>query len=634
MLSLQRTRALFAPCVAGVALLCCTPSPAGAQSAPAPSSSASPLPEIGRVTTSDRQDEPAAATARVTYVVTKTDMLEHGDDTIASSLERVPGVFIQRLGGPGAAAEVSIRGTRSDGVLVLLDGRPIAGLGIGVIDLGSLPTTGIERIEVVEGSGATLYGNDASGGVINIITSGNSAAYKVPVVSVAGGSYGYGRAALETGNFSFSREIAANNYGSPFLPPGTTRFNGDLSSTAARYSDAGTYGDLRISGSAGFVSRMLGVPGSTTMGLTIGARQQDDQQDARLSFELTHPQSTTTLDLSGSRETVTFLDPLAPEFGPTLDFSTDARAQASLRNNVVGGSNRLIYGADLANGAARNDGGGGIFAATPYSQTALYAQDNVAFGGGSSLYAGVRAERDGGAGGAVSPSLGGIVGLGSDFALRLNAGTAFRVPTAEDLQFPGFSNPFLQPERLQSFDATLDAGRVLGGATFGWFVQTGNDLIEVNPFADFSMPLGPGNEPVINAPQSSIAGFAFTLASQPYAGFGARFNATDTYRALQYGNGMPATRLPYRPVLSGSLDLGYTAPPGSTLASAGAIARSVGAMNGNAGDYTTIDAYVRLRLAPYALLSLRVYDVGNKYYEEVDGYPMPGRAFVVELSTR
>jgi hypothetical protein len=71
MFSFVHTRALFAPCVAGVAILCATPSVALAQSAPAPAATASPQPEIGHVTTSDRQDEPLDATSRPTYVVTK-----------------------------------------------------------------------------------------------------------------------------------------------------------------------------------------------------------------------------------------------------------------------------------------------------------------------------------------------------------------------------------------------------------------------------------------------------------------------------------------------------------------------------------------------------------------------------------
>ena len=237
------------------------------------------------------------------------------------------------------------------------------------------------------------------------------------------------------------------------MPPGATRVNADLSSTNARFTDAGTFGDVHVSGSAGFVSRILGVPGQIGS-LTSFARQQDDTSDARLTFALDHPQATTTLDLSGTRETLTFLDPSAAEFGPFVDFSTDARVQASLRNNVVSDGNRLIYGIDLAHGVARNDGGNGFFAATPFAQTGIYAQDSVSLGGGSSVYGGVRAERDGGAGAAITPAIGGIAGLGNAFSLRLNAGTAFRVPTAEDLQFPGFANPFLQPERTTSSRST------------------------------------------------------------------------------------------------------------------------------------------------------------------------------------
>ena len=110
----------------------------------------------------------------------------------------------------------------------------------------------------------------------------------------------------------------------------------------------------------------------------------------------------------------------------------------------------------------------------------------------------MRGEQDGGAGGAITPSVGGTLGLGGGFALQANFGTAFRVPTAVDLTFPGFSNPFLQPERTQSFDATFVNAHVFGGASFGWFVQTGTDLITLNPLADYSMPFGPGNEPLVN----------------------------------------------------------------------------------------------------------------------------------------
>jgi vitamin B12 transporter len=587
------------------------------------------------VSTSDRQDEPVTATARTTYVVTKAQMWLHGDADVAAALADVPGLLIERQGAAGAYAPVTIRGQRDDGVLVLLDGRPLSGAEIGDVDLGSMPTAGVERIEVVEGAGATLYGSGAAGGVINIITARSRAAYRTPDVSFSAGSYGDQRFAFETSTFSFAREIAANDFPYPVPGGGTaTRTNADLSATNARFTDGGAFGAFQISGSAGFSSRSLGVPGQLGS-LTSFARQQDDADDARVSFALDRPQSVTTLDLSGTRQTLAYFDPSPAEFGPYLDFSTDARTQASLRNNVVTGDNRLVYGLDLAHGVARNDGGGGDFAATPYAQTALYAQDSLSLGEASRVYAGLRGERDGGAGAALTPSAGAIAGLGGGVSLHVNAGSAFRVPTAEDLDFPGFSNPSLQPERMQSLDATLEAAQPWGLASIGWFVQTADELITVNPAFDFGLPPGPGNQPLINEQQSSSGGLILDVASAPRHGVTARLSLTDTYRALAYNAGVPAARLFHVPVFATLLDLGYTGRPAARLAAAGAIAHTVGALDtSGAGDFTTIDTYVRVRLAPRALVSLRVYDVGNKRYEYEDGYPMPGRTYAVELSTR
>jgi outer membrane cobalamin receptor len=630
--SFQRARALFAPCVLGAALTLCVPTLARAQAAPAAAPSPSPSPaaltEIGRVITSDRQDEPLSATARATYIVTKSDMTARGATDIASALAGVPGLLIERDGAAGSYAPVAVRAQRDDGVLVLLDGRPISGGEIGDLDLGAIPTAGVERIEVVEGAGATLYGTGASGGVINIITNRTRGAYRTPDASYSAGSYGLQRFAFESSTFSFAREIATNDY--PYAVPGApaaTRVNADLSATNARFTDAGTLGAFHITGSSGFTSRILGVPGQLGS-LTSFARQQDDEGDARVSLSYEAAHATTTLDLSGARQTLTYLDPSVAEYGPTLDFSTDARAQASLRSNIVSDANRLVYGIDLMHGVARNDGSAPGFpaiAALPFAQTALYAQDSLSLGTRSRIYAGVRGERDGAAGAALTPALGGTLGFGSGLSLRLNAGSAFRVPTAEDLSFPGFSNPFLQPERMQSFDATIDAGRILGGASLGWFVQTANELITVN--STFTS--------LINEQQTSSGGFIFNATTPSLDGFVVTVGATDTYRALAYNAGAPAMRLFHVPVFATSLDVGYTGIGTSRLAAAGATAHTVGALDAaGSGNFTTIDTYVRWRLAAHELLSLRLFDLGNKRYEYAAGYPMPGRTFTVELATR
>jgi len=90
--------------------------------------------------------------------------------TTEDLLSRSAGVNIKRLGGLGQFSTVSIRGSSAEQVLVLLDGvRLNTGEG-GSVDFSTIPLDSIERIEVIRGGGTTIYGSDAIGGVINIIT--------------------------------------------------------------------------------------------------------------------------------------------------------------------------------------------------------------------------------------------------------------------------------------------------------------------------------------------------------------------------------------------------------------------------------------------------------------------------------
>ena len=87
MFSLSRTRALAAPCVLGVALFCSTVSLATAQTGPVPAPTATPLAEIGRITTSDRQSEAAAKTTRTTFVIDRATIENFGSRTVGDALE-------------------------------------------------------------------------------------------------------------------------------------------------------------------------------------------------------------------------------------------------------------------------------------------------------------------------------------------------------------------------------------------------------------------------------------------------------------------------------------------------------------------------------------------------------------------
>jgi len=90
----------------------------------------------------------------------------------ADLLRRAPGVPVMSQGVDqrGGVSGISLQGAGAGRTLVLVDGRPVAGDVGGVVDLSQFPAEALERVEIVEGPMSTLYGSDALGGVINLIT--------------------------------------------------------------------------------------------------------------------------------------------------------------------------------------------------------------------------------------------------------------------------------------------------------------------------------------------------------------------------------------------------------------------------------------------------------------------------------
>ncbi len=110
-------------------------------------------------------DDPSAFT-------TVIEAREYDDrfETVADLLGHVAGVRVRRYGGLGAFSTASVRGAKSERVLVLLDGVRLNSAYRGTVDLSTLPIRTVERIEVVRGGGAARYGSAAVGGVISITT--------------------------------------------------------------------------------------------------------------------------------------------------------------------------------------------------------------------------------------------------------------------------------------------------------------------------------------------------------------------------------------------------------------------------------------------------------------------------------
>ncbi|MEA3521667.1 MAG: TonB-dependent receptor [Campylobacterota bacterium] len=107
-------------------------------------------------------------------IITQKQIEAMGAENLKEIIERTPGITVQYGTFPSASAKskssISIRGMGANGTLFLLDGRRLAGEVANPYDLDRIPASIIERIEIVKGPMSSLYGSDAVGGVINIIT--------------------------------------------------------------------------------------------------------------------------------------------------------------------------------------------------------------------------------------------------------------------------------------------------------------------------------------------------------------------------------------------------------------------------------------------------------------------------------
>jgi len=123
------------------------------------------------VVTANRFQQPTSTVLASTSIVTREDIDRWQAKTINDVLRRLPGVDISQNGGVGQASNVYIRGAEARHTLVLIDGIPLAKSGIiGSSDLSQIPLSLVQRMELIRGPRSAVYGSDAIGGVINIIT--------------------------------------------------------------------------------------------------------------------------------------------------------------------------------------------------------------------------------------------------------------------------------------------------------------------------------------------------------------------------------------------------------------------------------------------------------------------------------
>ncbi len=410
-----------------------------------------------------RLDAPVAA-----EIFDREALQSAAGSTVADLLERSSGLFIRDQGADGALKTATIRGTSSEQVLVLMDGTRMNSFENGLVNLSYVPLNDVERIEVVHGGSSALYGADALGGVINIITRQAGAGLAIRTEAAAG-SYGYQRMLAEGQSrlgglgllAGYSAERGRNDFPvsgtDPLLSPEAfpNRSNADFARRQL-YLHGNITPDLQsgIIFSAHLVSASLGVPGPVTS--TSDARQGDDDLHFSLNYTDLHIRDAElTIRNSFHYMLESYDDPgfLYRTFYKNLHVAVNPQATITLAQGE-----RIIVGAEYAHGTLHS---ADFSSMVQRDQKSFYISNESQFTferalfDRLSLFQTVRYDDISDVGYAVTPRFGANVRIARSPETRLHTsfGQNFRAPTFNDLYYPGFSNPSLKPELSTSFDA-------------------------------------------------------------------------------------------------------------------------------------------------------------------------------------
>jgi len=614
------------------------------------------------VVTATRTQLPAWRSPVPISLITHADLDRRGGLNIADILERSEPMTMRRYGAGASLATTSVRGIAADQTVILLNGIQINSPQNGLVDLSTIPVSGIERIEIARGGASSLYGNHAMGGVVNIIT--RSAGYNRPVVDlqVGGGSYGLRRmnvqSQIATSSFDLSFGLGRDQSDGDFTFSDPLDDNQRLTRENADYVQSFAMLDGRINIDDETTIRLFTRFSHTDRGLPgpyFGQQADDRQEDEHIHSGLVVSRVLTDDVVLEFRPFYMYSDIyyISPEwnmesrsinrqYGATFDINTQLSHQllitfggelsdASVDANDLSGDVERVNSVAYLSGDVRLPKLGSV-------QTSIFPSvrydrfSNNHAEGDRRLYEEITWK----VGTTVQPF------TYEQFLVRASVGKNFKAPGLNDMYWVPGGNEDLVPERSISYDSgirwnvPIDRGLLVDA---GFFSIRTDDRIIWQPGVENPQIWSPVNVRKVHADGFELD-IRWKSDSVPV-----RFGTSYTYQDVRQfihddETGTEVTnQLPFVPfhLLSGEIgfdvrDMRISVYP-----------RYNGKRYADEANATSIDSHFTLDLrSDYtiqlgtlsAIVSLDIKNIFDADYQIVQHFPMPGRNYELNVRLR
>ena len=551
-----------------------------------------------------------------TTVITRQQM----DDAQAASttelLRRVPGLSVVQSGDEGSLTSIFTRGTNSNHTLVLFDGVRLSSPYYGGYDWGLPTTTALERIEVARGPYSALWGADAVGGVINLIP------YRRP------GGFG-GRLLAEGGQDSWQRFEATVGFANKHFDINASGYNRSSNGWVDNGDFEGQQGLATAGFSWGRGSRIgivfqdlrseNGIPFVTPGEPTPNRRQETEQRVMAIPLKWKIA-SKWTLDVTASKveRAYDFSDPDDP-LGFTFSGTEADTDQARLASHHQLGGHTISWGGEWRDDLVTDVNSYGVSLDEVDERTvSAFAQDLWQVNRNFRLLFGVRWDDTETWGSQTTGRIDMGWRIADTFELRAGAGQAFRAPSLGELYAPIGGNPDLQPETSTSGEIGFVYTPLDGASRWqlNLFATEIEDLIEY----DFVTVEN------VNVGKATIKGAEFVWEQ----------GALDIVRWYFQANYLDAKgdddlRLLRRPrysaswTLNGTLSRKWSGDFTVLWVYSRDDVDPVTYQRAENDSYTTISLAVAWKAWGNLEITARALNILDKEYQEVLGYPAPGR---------